>query len=508
MRLGALCFCLQPVVLLLILCAGCAVPEAPEEEGERGQVFQPIPPVSTGRVVWRAWARRDSARRADLPLFLFLSSRRSVWCRDMAVRCFEDPELASEIGQGTFPVWVDVDQRPDLAERYGMGGWPSVVFLMPDGAWITGATYLDPVDLLDLLRRVRIYFDNPERREDLERERGYLEDRIARESRLNPPRFLAPSRALLDRVADRIGVALGRGETPSPEALVGLFEYAARTGKETARAPAVRFLEALATGSLRDEDGVFFLAALTPDGAVVDQEKALAYNAGLLAALSRAAPYSNVCREAAETLGERLAEAFVEDSLFVAGFDGNGARDSSVYTGWNALAVSGFTALFQVNQNRRYLDLARTVFQVMQHRLRLPEGGFIHGICGADVPLLLVDQALVARAALDLYGVEARPEDLLLARELAGLMEARFRDNSGALCDRVPEPGLAVFPAVDRLSPSGNGVAAQVFFRLAGQAGGEIYRDVAGGILKTLVGPHTNRMVYAGALFRGLVLFE
>ena len=50
-----------------------------------------------------------------------------------------------------------------------------------------------------------------------------------------------------------------------------------------------------------DRDGLFFLAPLTPDGVVVDREKHLAMNAGLLAAFSRAAqrPAHGVYREAA-----------------------------------------------------------------------------------------------------------------------------------------------------------------------------------------------------------------
>ncbi len=511
-------------ILAAGLFAGCTGQGSPPGEPE---ALSP-PAVSeapAGQVAWRSWAGRDSARTLGRPVFLFLYTRRSYWCREMVERCFEDRELAREIVRGTFPIRVDADRRPDLAERFGMGGWPSVVFTMPEGDVLTGSTYMDPVDLVQLLRRVRVFFDNPKRREDLERERGYLKARIAREDRRRMR--LAPTPDLLHRLVDSTRTAIARGENPGCEALTMLLEYGRLKGDVGAEEAALAGLDRL--GRMRDRDGAFFLASLTPDAAVVDREKNLAVNAGLLGVFAKAAKQTGkrALKEIAVGLGEALREGFYvpQDSLFLAGwagFDervvsgearavlpGEGAaprRDPAFYAGWNALAVSAFLDLHRAVGDDRYLRVGRRVLASLRQRLLRPEGGVRHSP-DADAPLLLEDQALVARAALDLFEVEGRDEDLRFARDLADLMVARFADASGALRDRTPEPDRAVTPAFDRLLPSGNGIAAQVLLRLHTHTAHAPYRETAGGILTALVGPHIDRAAHLGALARGLVLY-
>lgn len=488
---------------IFLCCAGCG-----GEQERAAPAPVALSPMPAGRIAWRAWAARDSARVLDRPLFLYLYSSRSFWCREMVRRCFdEDAELAGEIMRGTFPIRVDVDRRPDLAERFGMGGWPSTVFLTPEGAWITGSTYLDPSDLQRLLRRVRIYFDNPDRRADLERERRNLEKRLDREARSRPRPRLRPSRALLDRLADSVRVAIARGESPGPEALLLLLE------QDGAEAAALAALDRLAP--LQDRDGGFFLAALTPDGAVVDREKPLATSAGWLAAYARAAQRAGRAedRAVATGLGEALLAGFARpDSVFAAGFAGFtegevAPRDPAVYTCWNALAISGFVELYGLTEAAGHLEAARRTFEALRRRMARAGGGFGHFEGAAEAPLMLADQALLARAALDLYAVEGREADLHFAQGLADLMLARFREGPGALDDRAPEPGQPEPPAADRLVPSGNGVAAQVLARLYGHTGRAAYRTAAGEILTSLAGPHIDRAADMGALGRGLRLY-
>ncbi len=473
-----------------------------------------------GQVVWRSWSHRDSARVLGRPVFLFLYTRRSCWCREMVERCFADRALAREVVRGTFPIRVDADRRPDLAERFGMGGWPSVVYLTPEGDWVTGSTYMDPVDLVDLTRRVRVYFDNPKRREDLERERGYLKKRVAQEARrgLHPP-----SSELLQRLVDSTRTAIARGAHPGFEALTMLLEYGGLKGDSDAREAALGMLDCLACGPMRDRDGTFFLAPLTSDAAVVDREKNLAVNAGLLGTFARAARQTGQerYREVAVGLGEALRQGFYDppNSLFFAGYAGvcerallneeaTALRDPAFYTGWNALAVSAFLDLYRAVGEDRYLEVGRRVLAALRRRMVRADGGFWHfPNPPQDIPLLLEDQALLARAALDLFEIDGCAEDLRFARDLADMMVERFAHGSGALHDRMPEPDRATTPALDRLLPSGNGVAVQVLLRLHTLTGHSPYRERASGILTALVGPHIDRAAYLGALSRGIIAY-
>ena len=53
------------------------------------------------------------------------------------------------------PIRVDNDRRPDINRRYNLGGWPTTVFLTPQGSVITGGTYIPPDQMKEVLKVVR-----------------------------------------------------------------------------------------------------------------------------------------------------------------------------------------------------------------------------------------------------------------------------------------------------------------------------------------------------------------
>ena len=448
-----------------------------------------------GRISWRTWSQRDSARILGRPILLFFYTQRSVWCRDLVARCFEDSEIARAIARYTLPIWVDADQRPDLFERFGLGGIPSLSFLTPDGQWITGSTYLDPGDMTDLLRWVQILYDNPDRLVRLEVQRAELKRRAEREKKKNPRPRINPSTALLHRVRDSLKSVAKSGFDPGPEGLLALAE----AGIDS---PLINF----AHSARRDTDGVYVLGVLTHRGPVIDAEKHMAVNAQLLRAFAQV----NLSRDLADAVLEQFALS--GDVLLGAGLTGfrdqagNILLDAEVYSGWNALAVSGLCAAFLETREARFLDAGRRIFEAVKTRFVQEDSLFAHAR-SLITPHFLLDQVLIIRAALDLFEVQEREADLLFARAHADRVMIAFADSSGALRDRIPETDETLSPAIDRWLPSGNGVAAQVLMRLYVHTKMPRYRDRAETILTALVGPNIDRIGYAGALNRALALF-
>lgn len=448
-----------------------------------------------GRISWRTWSQRDSARILGRPILLFFYTQRSVWCRDLVARCFEDSEIARAIARYTLPIWVDADQRPDLFERFGLGGIPSLSFLTPDGQWITGSTYLDPGDMTDLLRWVQILYDNPDRLIRLEVQRAELKRRSERDKKKNPRPRINPSAALLHRVRDSLKSVVKSGFDPGPEGLLALAE----AGIDS---PLINF----AHSARRDTDGVYVLGVLTHRGPVIDAEKHLAVNAQLLRAFAQV----NLSRDLADAMLEQFALS--GDVLLGAGLTGfrdqagNILRDAEVYSGWNALVVSGLCAAFLETREARFLDAGRRIFEAVKTRFVQEDSLFAHARF-LITPHFLLDQVLIIRAALDLFELQEREADLLFARAHADRVMIAFADSSGALRDRIPETDETLSPAIDRWLPSGNGVAAQVLMRLYVHTKMPRYRDRAETILTALVGPNIDRIGYAGALNRALALF-
>ena len=54
---------------------------------------------------------------------------------------YSDDQIVDYINDN-FICQVDTDERPDVNERYNMGGWPTTAFLTPDGHLMTGGTYI------------------------------------------------------------------------------------------------------------------------------------------------------------------------------------------------------------------------------------------------------------------------------------------------------------------------------------------------------------------------------
>src|SRR5215218_7091999 len=108
-------------------------------------------------VTWLPWGTAAFTRAGDegKPLLLSISAAWSSACREMDRVCYDDTAIADEINRWFVPVRVDADRRPDVAERYDLGGLPSTVFLTPDGEIIGGGTFVPPERLHEALTRVR-----------------------------------------------------------------------------------------------------------------------------------------------------------------------------------------------------------------------------------------------------------------------------------------------------------------------------------------------------------------
>ncbi len=102
---------------------------------------------------WLPWST-DAFQRAQVsgkPVLLALDTRWSSAARAAHARLFADPRVAARIAASYVPVRVDADRRPDIAERYVLGAWPTIAFLTPEGDLLGGGTTVDVDRLLPIL---------------------------------------------------------------------------------------------------------------------------------------------------------------------------------------------------------------------------------------------------------------------------------------------------------------------------------------------------------------------
>ncbi|MEW5702823.1 MAG: thioredoxin domain-containing protein [Candidatus Zixiibacteriota bacterium] len=188
--------------------------------------------------------------------------------------------------------------------------------------------------------------------------------------------------------------------------------------------------------------------------------------------------------------------------------------DSSVYTGWNGLAISAILLAAD------FLDIANAERFALRSLDRLcagavlPDGRVRHAL-GADNPSgLLEDGAFLGRAFLDAYERTGQSAYLDTARRINDDLLRRLWDGeSGGFFDREPDtaaPGLLAQsrkPIQDSPTPSANAVAAELMLRLSELTGEDRYRDHAEQLLTAFAMTAGGLGIFGGSYFSTLDRF-
>ena len=105
-------------------------------------------------VSWFEWGDEAfaAAQASDRPLLVSVGYSACHWCHVMAHESFEDPATAAVMNDLFVNVKVDREERPDVdaltmdatVTMTGQGGWPTTVFLTPDGRPFYAGTYFPP----------------------------------------------------------------------------------------------------------------------------------------------------------------------------------------------------------------------------------------------------------------------------------------------------------------------------------------------------------------------------
>jgi uncharacterized protein YyaL (SSP411 family) len=112
-------------------------------------------PAGAGHAVaWQGWSKEtfDRARAEKRYLLVDCSAEWCHWCHVMDDTTYRDPRVLEALEQRFVAVRVDIDARPDLAERYADWGWPATIVLSPDAQELGKYRgYLPPERLLGIV---------------------------------------------------------------------------------------------------------------------------------------------------------------------------------------------------------------------------------------------------------------------------------------------------------------------------------------------------------------------
>ncbi len=321
-------------------------------------------PNRASEINWHGWSEEafDEAKKTGRPILLSISAVWCHWCHVMDETTYSHPGVIDVINREYVPVRVDNDVRPDINQRYNMGGWPSTAFLTPSGDILTGATYLPPDQMADALVRVADYYrtNQPEIASRVLEARKRAASGVARSAGALEPGMvdsvLDAVRSAYDDEYGGFGVA---PKFPQTDAILLLLEQSVLRSDTELRRMAVHTLERMTGGGTYDQvEGGFFRYSTTQDWSVPHYEKMLEDHAGLVQALALAGMTEALDRTTAY-LDRVLRDP--KTGLYAGSQDADehyyslDAEDRSeatppyvdrrVYTAWNAaLAIAYFDA--------------------------------------------------------------------------------------------------------------------------------------------------------------------
>lgn len=417
----------------------------------------------TDKINWQEWSpdALELAKREGKPIMLAITATWCHWCHVMDRHTFLNTEVADLVNTAFVPIRVDNDRRPDLNTRYNMGGWPTVTFLSPDGDILTGATYLPPKQMKDLLSKVAgAYAEEHElledRAEELRQRREDESQEMTSTALLTEYIPLSILRAI-DSAFDSAHGGFGTQQKfPHISGLEFLIEDYRRTGNTVHLDMVTRTLDAMRSGGLYDPvEGGFFRYSTTRDWSVPHYEKMLEDNAGLLHIYLEAYGITgnenyfetakSVMRYLENTLYDETTKAFfgsqdADEEYYGLAEEERSQRqapsvDLTIYSNWNGIAARAYLRAYEIIGDRQYLDRALGILDFLINSCRYYNGFYHYFDGGPDQYGILTDQVQVGRALISAYECTGSRKYLDIAGQVANYIEAEFIDPIGGFFD-------------------------------------------------------------------------
>lgn len=422
------------------------------------------PESSTG-IAWRSWSRDAFAQAASggKPVLLSLGASWCRWSAEMRRTTYADPVVCDLVAERFVPVWVDADRRPDVNERYNLGGWPTTAFLTADGQLLGGETFVPVERMRQLLGQVAAA--EAQRREDAAPSpastAGPPGSQTERDDAPGDQTdFVSAFERRLSSAFDQEYGGFGTDSKRIHASAVGFGLRRVAAGQHALREVVGRTLDAIGWGGLYDEvDGGVFRYCAGRDWTIPHVEKLADVNAAALELLldgwmvlgeeryrDRAVDLIRYVRTALVDRDGRgfFASQFADDDYYDASPQERAERvppevDRSVYTDSTAQMASAFLRAAAAFDDASLLECAVTSLEhVVAETYRRGEG-IAHSLDGAESTRgLFRDQVAASDTLLDAYLATDRDVYLDMAQELMRFsMRALWNRRAGGFVDRV-----------------------------------------------------------------------
>jgi uncharacterized protein YyaL (SSP411 family) len=428
---------------------------------------------------WLPWTAETFARAAQerKPILLSISAAWCSACHEMDRTTYTDPDVAALTAERYVAVRVDADQRPDINDRYNLGGWPTTAFLTPDGELIGGGTYLDAARMAGVLRQVADAFANMIAARGAPPAGAQLEPGADGAAVLHDNAVVDPAQvfASFDEEYGGFGMEPKFPLTSPLQLAMALYR---ETGDPRYRFIVERTLDGIAEGGLYDPaSGGYFRYATTRAWQLPHREQLLETNARLLATFVEAA---TTFQRALDRNRAVEVAAFVARLASASGGYRGSTEHPQVFAASTGCAVTALLRFASATGDEGLVRETLSRFESFLLAAYRPGHGIAHMVDeGHRCPRLLADQIAIGEALLAAHAMTGDEPYRMMAEELGHYALGAFAAPGGGFFDRVRESGDVGLLRELRVAYHDNCEAAAFFARLCGVSDEAAFAGVA-----------------------------
>jgi len=413
-------------------------------------------------VHWEPWGPEalERAKKEDKPILVSIGYAACHWCHVMEHESFENDDVASLMNAHFINIKVDREERPDVDMVYmealhqmGLtGGWPLNVFLLPDQKPFYGGTYFKKANWIQLLYSIHNAFIN--NREELAKSAAGFAESLSENASFFAHSDLAETAPVIPAALAKIKSALdpifgGINKAPKfplPSLIQFLYSVPSALSIELGL-PVLQktWLEKMAQGGIYDAvGGGFSRYSVDSEWFCPHFEKMLYDNAQLLSAYTKAYKrernplYQEVVFD---TISFLKRELLSPRGLYYSSLDADSEGEEGLFYTWSfseltALKNEEFLKTYSISKNGNWEDgrnilfksspVLNAYFEKEMDALRTARLTRIRP--GTDTKEVLVWNAQLVMAFVEVYQVFGRKEDLQSALDLIEAIEKHLKN--------------------------------------------------------------------------------
>jgi uncharacterized protein YyaL (SSP411 family) len=413
-------------------------------------------------VHWEPWGPEalERAKKEDKPILVSIGYAACHWCHVMEHESFENEEVASLMNAHFINIKVDREERPDVDMVYmealhqmGLtGGWPLNVFLLPDQKPFYGGTYFKKANWIQLLYSIHNAFIN--NREELAQSAAGFAESLSENASFFAHSDLAETAPVIPAALAKIKSALdpifgGINKAPKfplPSLIQFLYSVPSALSIELGL-PVLQktWLEKMAQGGIYDAvGGGFSRYSVDSEWFCPHFEKMLYDNAQLLSAYTKAYKrernplYQEVVFD---TISFLKRELLSPRGLYYSSLDADSEGEEGLFYTWSfselaTLNNEEFLKTYSISKNGNWEDgrnilfksspVLNAYFEKEMDALRTARLTRIRP--GTDTKEVLVWNAQLVMAFVEVYQVFGRKEDLQSALDLIEAIEKHLKN--------------------------------------------------------------------------------